>query len=100
MVAASVAAFDFPTRQAIIPTLVPREQVAEATSLNMIMIQLSGIIGPMAGGFVIAWLGVANTYWLDVISYIVVIVSLLLMVVPHLPIEKRTRAGWGAFVEG
>ena len=45
LVAASVSAFEFPTRQAIIPTLVPREQMADAMSLSMVMMQLTFIIG-------------------------------------------------------
>src|SRR5437763_3091020 len=69
LVAASVSSFEYPTRSAIIPTLVPREQMADAMSLGMVMMQLTSIIGPTLGGFVIAWLGVANTYWIDVISY-------------------------------
>jgi len=52
------------------------------------------------GGFAIAWIGVANTYWFDVISYFVVIGSLLLMVVPRIPVEKRAQAGIGALVDG
>jgi transmembrane secretion effector len=62
--------------------------------------QLTFIIGPTVGGFAIAWIGVANTYWFDVISYFIVIGSLLLMVVPRVPIEKRAQAGIGALVDG
>jgi MFS family permease len=100
LVAASVSAFEFPTRQAVIPTLVPREQMPDAMSLSMVMMQLTFVIGPTLGGFIIAWLGVANTYWIDVISYFVVIASLLLMVIPRVPIEKRAQAGVGALVDG
>ena len=100
LIAASVSAFEFPTRQAMIPGLVRREEMADAMSLSMVMMQLTFIIGPTAGGFAIAWLGVANTYWLDVISYFVVIGSLLLMVVPRISAEKRAQAGIGALVDG
>jgi MFS family permease len=100
LVAASVSAFEFPTRQAVIPTLVPREQMADAMSLSMVMMQLTFIIGPTLGGFVIAWSGVANTYWIDVITYFVVIASLLLMSIPRVPVEKRAQAGVGALVDG
>jgi len=100
LIAASVSAFEFPTRQAIIPRLVRREEIPHAMSLSMVMMQLTFIIGPTAGGFAIAWIGVANTYWLDVISYFVVIGSLLLMVVPRIPAEKRAQAGVGALVDG
>jgi MFS family permease len=100
LVAASVSAFEFPTRQAIIPTLVPRTQLASAVSLSMVMMQLTTVIGASLGGFVIAWLGVVNTYWIDVISYFVVIGSLLVMVVPRIPAEKRAQAGMGALLDG
>src|SRR5229473_7339868 len=100
LIAASVSAFEFPTRQAIVPNLVPREQMADAMSLSMAMMQLTFIIGSTTGGFVIAWVGVANTYWIDVISYFVVIGSLLLIVVPRIPIEKRAQAGFGALSDG
>jgi len=100
LIAASVSAFEFPTRQAIVPSLVRREEMIDALSLNMAMMQLTFIIGPTVGGFAIAWIGVANTYWFDVISYFVVIGSLLLMVVPRVPIEKRAQAGIGALVDG
>ncbi len=100
LIAASVSAFEFPTRQAIIPGLVRREEMADALSLSMVMMQLTFIIGPTAGGFAIAWIGVANTYWFDVVSYFVVIGSLLLMVVPRIPVEKRAQASIGALVDG
>ncbi len=100
LLSSTVSSFDFPTRQAIIPTLVQREQIANALSLNSVMMQLTFIVGPTAGGFAIAWLGLANTYWFDVISYLVVVGSLLLMVVPRVPVEKRAQAGFGALFAG
>lgn len=100
LVAASVSAFDFPMHQAIIPNLVPRERVADAMPLYMMMIQLTGIVGPTVGGFVLAWLGIANIYWIDVISYVVVIGSLLFMTVPRISVEKRTQADFRALADG
>ena len=100
LVAASVSAFEFPTRQAVIPTLVPREQMPDAMSLSMVMMQLTFIIGSTLGGFVIAWSGVVNTYWIDVLSYFVVIASLLLISIPRVPVEKRAQAGVGALMDG
>src|SRR5215813_13782748 len=93
---AVVSAFEFPTRQAIIPTLVPREQMADALSLSMVMMQLTFIVGATAGGLVLAAFGIANSYWIDVASYIIVIAALLLMRVPRVPAERRAQAGCGA----
>lgn len=100
LLAACVSSFEFPTRQAIIPSLVPREQLPDALSLSMVMMQLTAIAGPTLGGFVIGWFGLANTYWIDVISYFAVIGSLFLMAIPRVPPEKRAQPGWSAFVEG
>lgn len=100
LIAASVSSFEFPTRQAIVPSLVPRSQMADALTMNMVMMQLTFIIGPTLGGFVIAWLGVANTYWIDVISYFVVLAALLLMAIPVIPTEKRAQPGIAALVDG
>src|SRR5262245_32334868 len=78
-----------PARQAIVPSLVPREQLPSALSLNIISWQAATIMGPTLGGFVIAWLGVASVYWIDAFSFIAVIVALLLMRVGALVGERR-----------
>lgn len=100
LVAGAASSFEFPTRQAIIPTLVPRDQLASALSLGMVASQLVSIVGTALGGFVIAWLGIANSYWLDVISYVFVLAALVVMVVPRVPAEIRARAGVGALLDG
>lgn len=100
LISACVSAFEFPTRQAIIPTLVPRRQLVNAVSLSMVMMQLTFVIGSTLGGYVIAWFGVVNTYWIDVFSYFVVIGSLLLMIVPRVPVDRRAQAGFSALLDG
>lgn len=98
--AAIASAFEFPTRQAIIPSLVSRRQMADALSLSMVMMQLTFIIGATAGGFILAQFGIANSYWIDVASYFVVIGSLCLMHVPKVPAERRAQAGMAALKDG
>jgi hypothetical protein len=49
---------------------------------------------------VLAWVGVANTYWVDVASYVVVLGALLLMAVPRIPLERRARAALDALADG
>ena len=45
---AAVGAFDLPARQALVPTLVPREHLPNAISLNTIMFQTASVLGPAA----------------------------------------------------
>ena len=76
---AAVAAFDLPARQALVPTLVPREHLPNAISLNTIMMQVAAVGGPSLGGVVIASLGVGWAYAINAVSFVAVIAALLLM---------------------
>ncbi|HTP07013.1 MAG TPA: MFS transporter [Anaerolineae bacterium] len=77
--AASASAFDSPARQALIPSLVPREHLANALSLNSIMFDVATIIGPMLAGLIIGVRDVAIVYWINAISFLAVIGALLIM---------------------
>jgi MFS family permease len=72
-------AFDGPSRQSLIPNLVPREVLPNAISLNTIMFETAAIAGPALGGLVIAWRGVGWAYAFNALSFLFVIVALLMM---------------------
>jgi MFS family permease len=96
---AAFGAFDGPARQSLFPALVPREHLSNAISLNSLMFQTASVLGPALGGVLIASLGVAWAYTYDVISFGVLIISLLLMRdVPQRLASERAeislRAGW------
>jgi MFS family permease len=94
-------AFDSPARQALIPTLVPREHLPNAISLNTIIFQLASVLGPALGGLVIASLGVGWTYALNAVSFLFVIVALLMMRGVTRPVaEERGDISWGAMRDG
>jgi MFS family permease len=76
---AVVVAFDGPARQALIPSLVPRENLANAYSLNSIASKVGGILGPAICGVVIAFWGLQWAYWLNAISYLAVVAALIAM---------------------
>jgi MFS family permease len=78
-VGAAVSAFDLPSRQALLPTLVPREHLANAISLNTIMFQTASVLGPALGGLLIAETSVGWSYASNAISFAFVIVALLMM---------------------
>jgi MFS family permease len=88
--AAAAWAFDSPARQSLIPSLVPREHLANAMSLNSIMFQVATIVGPALAGFIIGLGGdqnIALVYWINAGSFLAVIVALLFM---H-PVRVATR---------
>lgn len=75
----AIGTFDSPARQALIPSLVPREHLPNAISLNTIMFQTAAVLGPSMAGIVIATGGVAWVYAINALSFLVVIASLLMM---------------------
>ena len=76
---AAVSTFDLPARQSLVPTLVPREHLPNAITLNMIMFQVASVAGPAIGGLLISVSGVAWVYVANAVSFGFVIVALLLM---------------------
>jgi MFS family permease len=100
----AVGAFDLPARQALLPSLVPREHLPNAISLNTMMFQVASVTGPAAAGVVIAASNVGWAYAIDAVSFGVVIVALLLMRdSPELPVDPagtREDVSFRAGLEG
>jgi MFS family permease len=96
--------FDTPSRQALVPALVPRETLPNALSLNMIAWQFGHIVGPALGGLLVARTSIALIYAIDALSFGAVLLSLLLMRHRHVP-PPPTRgspatAARGSVLEG
>jgi len=98
----AVGAFDLPARQSLVPSLVPRDDLPNAISLNTIMQQTSQVLGPALGGIVIASANVGWAYVINAISFAAVIVALLLMRdVPRPEHPASMEAvSWAAALEG
>jgi MFS family permease len=91
-VGAAAGAADGPARQALLPSLVPREHLPNAISLNSIVFQTASVLGPAIAGVLLATTGVATVYALNALSFLATISALLLM--RDLP--PTHRAGRGA----
>jgi MFS family permease len=57
-----------PTRSAILPKLLPPEQLPAANSLNMTVFQAGGIAGPLVGGALIPVTGFSLLYLIDTLT--------------------------------
>jgi MFS family permease len=90
--AAAAGAADGPARQALLPSLVPREHLPNAISLNSIVFQTASVLGPAIAGVLLATTGVATVYASNALSFLATISALLLM--RDLP--PTHRAGRGA----
>jgi MFS family permease len=74
-----VNAVDMPTRQAFVPEMVGRADVANAVSLNSAVFNSARIVGPALAGLVIGVVGTAACFLLNGLSYLGVIAGLLAM---------------------
>ena len=77
--ASAAGSFDLPARQALVPTLVSREHLPNAISLNTIATQTASVVGPALGGLLIAHVDVAWVYVCNSLSFLFVITALILM---------------------
>ena len=62
-------AFDLPARQALVPTLVPREHLPNALTLTTTAVQAALVTGPSLGGVVIAAAGVGWVYVVNMVFF-------------------------------
>ncbi|MCC6862893.1 MAG: MFS transporter [Bryobacterales bacterium] len=84
-VAGLAQAFGGPAYQALIPSLVNSEDLANAIALNSIQFNLARVIGPVLGGLALTGLGAAWCFALNGVSFIAVIISLLLLKISFVP---------------
>jgi MFS family permease len=78
-VASAALAFDNPARQAMLPTLVPREDFPNAVSLGIVVFNSAMIVGPALAGFLLSIRGPALIYAVNAASFVAVIIALHLM---------------------
>lgn len=76
---ACMSAFDGPARHSLVPTLVPRETLPNAVSLNTAMIQIAAVGGPALGGVIIATANVGWAYIANAVSFACIAVALMMM---------------------
>ncbi|MBI2774208.1 MAG: MFS transporter, partial [Chloroflexi bacterium] len=79
LASSTVMSFDQPTRQALVPDLVRRDEVANAVALNSMAMFGAMAIGPALSGFLIEWIGLAGTYFFIASTYLGVMLAVTLM---------------------
>jgi MFS family permease len=82
-------AFGGPAYQALIPTLVKKEDMPNAIALNSIQFNVARIIGPTLGGLTMAHLGDAWCFGLNALSFLAPVITLIMVRTRFSP-EKTT----------
>jgi MFS transporter, DHA1 family, staphyloferrin A biosynthesis exporter len=92
--------FSEPVRQSLIPSVVPKADLANAIALNSGGFNLMKIIGPATGGAMIALFGAAGNFFVQGVAYAGVLAMIYLMHVPPTPAEARRSSALANLKEG
>ena len=92
-------AFGGPAYQALIPTLVSREDMPNAIALNSIQFNLAVMVGPALAGQALAHLGEKWCFGLNALSFLAPVISLSIIKTRFLP-TKTTESMWNSLKEG
>jgi MFS family permease len=84
-IAGLAQAFGGPAYQALIPTLVEKEDMPNAIALQSIQFNVARVIGPALGGFALTQLGDVWCFFLNGISFLAPIISLTSIKTRFLP---------------
>jgi len=83
--------FQKPALQAVVPSLVPTEELQRAGGLGQLVVSVSAMAGPMLGALLMGIAGLCAVVWLDVVGAFLAIVTVALVrlpsVVPSVPAQ-------------
>ena len=94
-------AFDGPSRQALVPNLVPAKDLPNAFSMTFTAFQAGSVIGPALSGVIIALAGQSAVYYFNAFSFISVVIALVMIGdVPQTISEKMAGISMESIREG
>jgi MFS family permease len=85
LVLGTINAFDIPVRQSFVAEMVQKGQLLNAIALNSAAFNGARIIGPVAAGLIIAYMGITACFYINAISFLGVIVALFFISVKGRP---------------
>ncbi len=98
---AVAVAFDGPSRQALVPNIVPAKDLPNAFSMTFTSFQVGSVLGPALTGFVIAFAGQEAVYYFNAISFASVIIALIMIGdIPQKISEKTAGVSLQSIREG
>lgn len=89
-----------PVRMSLIPSAVPKDELANAVALNSGGFNMMKVIGPALGGALIAWFGAADNFFVQAIAYLGVLAMIYKMNVPPQRAEAKKGSALANLKEG
>jgi MFS family permease len=94
------AALGFPAFQALLPDLVPVEDLSGAIALSSAQFNLGRVVGPVLAGVVISIGGFAWAEGINAVSFLAVVAVLLTLVLPAPDPNARAQRIWASIKDG
>jgi MFS family permease len=100
VLASFTGAFQIPAQQALLPHLVPRRDLLGAVGLNSMLRKGTQIVGPALGGLSVGAFGVAETYFINVVAFSGLVMSIAAIRATNPPTEPSKQGALHAIAEG
>jgi len=100
LLASSLQVLGGPSRQAIIPGLVPQSHLLNAVTMAVLMMQGTQLTAPVIAGFLIDFLGVQASYFTDAGLLLPSVIAALLIRASGQPQGERRQISWRSLIEG
>lgn len=84
-------AFHMPTVSAIVPTMVPKESLSRINGVGYLFTSLIQLTGPLIGVVFLMLFPIKIILWIDIITYGIAIIPLLLIKIPHVRNVKQIK---------
>ncbi|MHA1375746.1 MAG: MFS transporter [Promethearchaeota archaeon] len=84
-------AFHYPTINAIIPSMVPKNKLSRVNGLTSTFNQLIQILGPALAIFLLPHFLIKHVLWIDIFTFLIALVPLILIEIPATNKEKEVQ---------
>ncbi|MFX0040863.1 MAG: MFS transporter [Candidatus Heimdallarchaeota archaeon] len=84
-------AFHLPTVNAIIPTMVPKDKLSRINGVNFLFTGVVQLLAPFIGALLLMFLSVYMILWVDVITFFIALIPLLLISIPSVRQVNHTE---------
>ena len=96
----AVTALDNPSRQTFVMEMVGPADIANAVTLNSVVVNTARAIGPAIGGVIIATAGIGQCFIFNAVSYMAVIIAMIMIRSSELHPSARTAKAPGQLHDG
>jgi MFS family permease len=100
VVAGALQVLGGPSRQAIIPSLIPQGLLLNAVTMSTLMMQGTQLTAPVIAGFLIEFAGVKASYFVDAALLVPSVISVLFIHGSGQPQGEKRKIGWHSLIEG